>query len=77
MNRVGYEDGINFWGGSEVVGPDGRRLAKAAYFDPEFVACQVDLTEIRRRRIIDTTLRDEDLALTLRELQRIFGDRQR
>jgi predicted amidohydrolase len=77
VNRVGYEDGINFWGGSEVVGPDGRRLAKAPYFEEAFIRCEIDLGEIRRRRIVDTTLRDEDLALTLRELKRIFEARSR
>lgn len=76
-NRVGYEDGINFWGGSEVVGPDGHRLAKAPYFEPSILTCTVDLADIRRRRIIDTTLRDEDLELTLRELKRILQERQR
>jgi predicted amidohydrolase len=74
-NRVGYEDGVNFWGGSEVVGPDGRRLAKAPYLETAFVTCSVDLADIRRRRIIDTTLRDEDLTLTLKELQRILEAR--
>lgn len=76
VNRVGYEDGVNFWGGSEIIGPDGRRLVKAPYLEAAFVTCPVDLADIRRRRIIDTTLRDEDLALTLRELQRIFEARQ-
>jgi len=27
-NRVGYEDGLNFWGGSTVFDPDGKLLAK-------------------------------------------------
>ncbi len=75
VNRVGYEDGINFWGGSEILGPDGRRLAKAPYFDEDFVTCKVDLADIRRRRVVDTTLRDEDLALTIRVLQRIIQAR--
>ncbi len=76
VNRVGYEDGVNFWGGSEVLGPDGHRLVKAPYFEEALVTCKVDLAEIRRRRIIDTTLRDEDLSITLRELQRILEARQ-
>src|SRR5438034_1074145 len=29
-NRVGHEDGIGFWGGSEVIGPDGTVCARAA-----------------------------------------------
>ena len=28
-NRVGYEDGVCFWGGSEVVGPAGNSLSMA------------------------------------------------
>src|SRR2546430_14004045 len=28
-NRVGYEDGANFWGGSMVIGPNGDVLAQA------------------------------------------------
>ncbi|MEO8168558.1 MAG: nitrilase-related carbon-nitrogen hydrolase, partial [bacterium] len=28
-NRTGYEDGINFWGGSAIVGPDGEVDAQA------------------------------------------------
>jgi predicted amidohydrolase len=26
-NRVGYEDGINFWGGSEIINPEGRQVS--------------------------------------------------
>ena len=28
-NRVGYEDGVAFWGGSQIVGPSGSVLAEA------------------------------------------------
>ena len=28
-NRVGFEDGLNFWGGSTVFDPDGTLLAHA------------------------------------------------
>ncbi|HXX62305.1 MAG TPA: nitrilase-related carbon-nitrogen hydrolase, partial [Bacteroidota bacterium] len=28
-NRVGFEDGVNFWGGSEVIAPDGTRVVSA------------------------------------------------
>ena len=30
VNRVGFEDGLCFWGGSRIVGPDGSVLAEAA-----------------------------------------------
>ncbi len=71
VNRVGYEDGVSFWGGSEVVDPKGEVQAKGPYFDEAFVEAEIDLQEVRRARISSPTLRDEDLGLTIRELQRI------
>ena len=35
-NRCGFEDGVGFWGGSEIVDPFGQRLAKAKYYDEDF-----------------------------------------
>ncbi|MBT3712911.1 MAG: carbon-nitrogen hydrolase, partial [Anaerolineae bacterium] len=32
-NRVGYEDGLNFWGGSTVYDPNGELLAKGPYHE--------------------------------------------
>lgn len=74
-NRVGYEDGINFWGGSEVIGPDGECLAKAPYFDEALVCVDVDPSALRRVRISLPLLRDEKLELTVREYQRILKER--
>jgi len=70
-NRVGYEDGINFWGGSEIITPEGHQVAKGRYFQEELVVGEIDTNDIRRTRISTTLLRDEDLDLTLRELLRI------
>ncbi len=33
VNRVGFEDGLCFWGGSQMVGPDGSIIAQAPLFD--------------------------------------------
>ncbi|HVA25810.1 MAG TPA: nitrilase-related carbon-nitrogen hydrolase [Chloroflexota bacterium] len=74
-NRVGYEDGINFWGGSEVIGPDGECLAKAPYFDEALVYAEIDPAALRRVRISLPLLRDEKLELTVREYQRILKER--
>ena len=49
VNRVGFEDGLCFWGGSLVVGPDGTTLAEAPQFDPALTVVPVDLEELRRR----------------------------
>jgi predicted amidohydrolase len=74
-NRVGYEDGINFWGGSEVIGPDGECLGKAPYFDEGLVCVDLDPSALRRVRITLPLLRDEKLDLTVREYQRVLRER--
>ena len=71
-NRVGYEDGACFWGGSEVVGPTGALIAKARYLEEQLLVVDVDAGNLRRARIANPLLRDERLELTLRELQRII-----
>ncbi|MFQ5913379.1 MAG: nitrilase-related carbon-nitrogen hydrolase [Nitrospinota bacterium] len=68
VNRVGYEDGINFWGGSEVVSPVGKQVVKAPYFEEAFVEAKLDLAEVRRARVASPLLGDEDLNLTIQEL---------
>src|SRR3990167_147237 len=70
-NRVGFEDGVGFWGGSELLDPAGRRIAKAKYYDEDFVIGEVNLEVVRRRRTMAPLLRDEDLDLTINELMRI------
>ena len=68
VNRVGYEDGINFWGGSEVVNPSGKRILKGPYLDDALVETTLNLEEVRRARVASPILGDEDLNLTIQEL---------
>ena len=75
-NRVGYEDGINFWGGSEVIGPDGECLGKAPYFEESLTCVDIDPSALRRVRISLPLLRDEKVDLTVREYQRILEERR-
>jgi predicted amidohydrolase len=70
-NRVGFEDGVGFWGGSEIVDPFGRRVAKARYYEEDLVVAALSLDAIRRKRVASPLLRDENLDLTIRELRRI------
>jgi predicted amidohydrolase len=70
-NRVGFEDGVGFWGGSEIVDPFGRRIAKAKYYEEDFIAGNVALDAVRRKRAAAPLLRDEDIDLTVNELLRI------
>ena len=50
-NRVGYEDGINFWGGSRVVDPEGRLVGEPAGRDEAMPLHRLDLAALRRARI--------------------------
>lgn len=68
VNRVGYEDGINFWGGSEVVNPSGKRILKGPYLDEALIETTLDLEEVRRARVASPILGDEDMNLTIQEL---------
>jgi len=71
VNRVGFEDGLCFWGGSMVVGPDGQLLSKAPQFDEALAVVSFDRAELRRERLITPLSRDEQLLLTIEELKRI------
>jgi len=70
-NRVGYEDGINFWGGSEAVAPCGTSIARGKLMDEDLVYATINEGELRRERILSPLMRDENLPLTIRELQLI------
>jgi len=70
-NRVGYEDGINFWGGSEAVAPCGSSITRARLMEEDLVYATINEGELRRERILSPLMRDENLPLTIRELQLI------
>jgi len=72
-NRVGFEDGVGFWGGSEILDPSGNRLAKAKYYEADLIAAEINLKAARRQRVASPLLRDEDIDLTINELLRIRG----
>jgi NAD+ synthase (glutamine-hydrolysing) len=72
-NRVGYEDGKNFWGGSSVASPDGEFLTHGLYFDEALIVQEIDLNQLHRTRSRVPLLRDERPALVQRELDRILS----
>ncbi len=71
-NRVGYEDGKNFWGGSSIVDPNGEFLLHGHYFDEVLLTTDIDLNELHRTRARLPLLRDERPELVQRELGRIL-----
>ncbi|MGC8895248.1 MAG: carbon-nitrogen hydrolase family protein [Candidatus Bathyarchaeia archaeon] len=58
VNLVGIEDGLQFWGGSRLVGPNGKVLAQAKYDEEHIVMCDVDYADIKPIETFVPTLRD-------------------
>ena len=73
-NRVGYEDGKNFWGGSSVVDPDGEFMTRGLYFDEALITQEIDMNQLHRTRARLPLLRDERPGLVRRELDRILRE---
>ena len=73
-NRVGFEDGFNFWGGSAVYDPDGSCLGQAPYFEETLLTVTIDTGQLGRSRERLPLLRDERVSLTTRTLERILRD---
>ena len=70
-NRVGREGDLTFWGGSRILDPFGRTLAQAAGDGEELVRARIDYAEVRRARYLLPTVRDANLPLVQREVERI------
>ena len=63
VNRVGVEEGLQFWGGSRVVAPNGSVLAQCKYDVEDFRPCKVDLDEVSRARVFIPTIKDLEPGL--------------
>ncbi len=63
VNRVGIEEGLQFWGGSRVIAPNGSVLAQCKYDVEEFQICKVDLDEVSRARAFIPTIKDLEPGL--------------
>ena len=70
-NRVGREGDLTFWGGSRIVDPFGRTLAEATGADEQMVEARVRFDDVRRARYALPTVRDANMPLVQRELERI------
>ncbi|MGH7641649.1 MAG: nitrilase-related carbon-nitrogen hydrolase [Candidatus Dormibacteria bacterium] len=67
-NRVGFEDGFHFWGGSRVLGPDGRLVAGPLGDSAEVLYAELVRGDLRRARIAFPLLRDERIDVVQRQL---------
>ena len=74
-NRVGVDESLSFWGGSEVIGPTGAPVFGAPMFEEGLFTCDIELGDVRRERIALPLLRDERPELIAREWDRIVAGR--
>ena len=75
-NRVGYEDGLNFWGGSTIFDPNGDLVVRAPDFETSLSVAEIDLNQFHRTRARLPLLRDERTNLVQSELERILGNHE-
>ena len=69
VNRIGVEDGVNFWGGSQLVAPSGEVMKRASFFDEDLLYVDIDPTAILHARESSRHMLDENLLLTQQMLQ--------
>ena len=58
VNLVGIEDGLQFWGGSRLVGPNGTLIAQAKYDEEDISIGEVNYEDLRPIETFVPTLRD-------------------
>jgi len=58
VNLVGIEDGLQFWGGSRLIGPNGKILVKTRYDDEDLAIGEVNYSDMRSIETFVPTLKD-------------------
>ncbi len=69
-NHAGVEGAVRFWGGSRIVDPFGREVAVAGDGE-ELIVAEIDYGAVRRARFQLPTVRDSNLDLIHREIERL------
>jgi predicted amidohydrolase len=69
-NRVGFEDGINFWGGSNITSPSGEMLSTAKLQEEGLISAEIDSNEVQRARRFSRHFLDERPEIVLETIRR-------
>jgi predicted amidohydrolase len=75
-NRVGFEDGKSFAGGSFIYNPLGELVAQAPYLDKDFLVQDIDLDDIRQARKKWPYKRDDRPEVILESLKKIVSSHE-
>ncbi len=73
-NRVGFEDGLCFYGNAHLHGPEGELVAQGPPLEEALTIAEIDFTQLHRARSRLPLLRDERPELVLEQLNRILGE---
>jgi len=71
-NRVGDENGVRFWGHSRIVDAFGKTIIEASESDEEIIYATLDYASMRKARFLLPTVRDSNLDLVEREVNRLI-----
>ena len=71
VNRVGTEEGLSFWGGSEILDPMANQLLALPEYEEARDVCDVDLDVIERARMSFPQLKEGRSDFVLQELWRL------
>lgn len=72
-NIAGREGGLHFWGGSRILDPHGQVLAQAEGDEEVLLTAELDYEAVRRQRFALPTVRDSNLDLIHREIDRLVN----
>lgn len=70
-NRIGTEGDHQFWGGSRILDAHGLVLERAHAEEEALLVADLDYAEVRKARHALPTVRDSNLALIHREIDRL------
>ena len=74
VNRVGVDESVTFWGGSQVIDPAGDVVFAAPLLQSGLFTAEIDLDAVRRERTALPLLRDERPEFVLRNLERLVRE---
>ncbi len=58
VNLVGVENGLQFWGGSRIIGPSGGIISQAKCDEEDLVLGEIDYADLERVEVFVPALRD-------------------
>jgi predicted amidohydrolase len=58
VNLSGIENGLQFWGGSRIIGPDGDLISRAKYDQEDIITAKINYSEMLRAQAWVPVLRD-------------------